>query len=93
MSPRGRHEPMIIAIRVPGAKVELTKSDVITIMQALSDAEDWRRLRVDQWCRRCEKAPQGRCDEHVADLDLAGAYGNLAVELADVLPEPRGGAS
>lgn len=88
---RGRHEPMIITIRVPGAKVELSKTDAITIMQALSDAEGWRRRRVDQWCRRCENALQGRCEEHLADMDLANAYGVLAAELAAVLPEPLGG--
>jgi hypothetical protein len=88
---RGRHEPMVITIRVPGAKVALTKSDVATILQALTDAENWGRQRVDQWCRRCENAPQGRCDEHAADLDLATAYDRLAVELAYVLPEPPGG--
>jgi hypothetical protein len=95
VSPRGRHEPMIITIRVPGVKVELSKADVITIMQALSDAEGWRRLRVDQWCRRCERAPEGRCKEHLADMALANAYGVLAAELAYVLPEPRtpGGSS
>ena len=82
---------MIITIRAPGAKVELTNADVITIMQALSDAEGWRRRRVDQWCRRCENAPQGRCDEHAAGLNLANAYAVLAAELADVLPEPPGG--
>jgi hypothetical protein len=49
MSPRGRHEPVIITIRAPGAKAELTKADVITILQALGDAEGWRRRRVDQW--------------------------------------------
>jgi hypothetical protein len=58
--PRGRHEPMIITIRVPGAKVALAKADVATILQALGDAEGWRRRRVDQWCSRCENAPQGR---------------------------------
>ena len=88
MARRGRHEPVVITIRAPGAKVALTKSDVATILQALTDAESWRRRRVDQWCRRCENAPQGRCDEHSADLDLATAYGRLAVELAGVLPEP-----
>jgi hypothetical protein len=95
MSPRGRHEPMIVTIRVPGAKAALTKADVITIMQALSDAEGWRRRRVDQWCRHCENAPQGRCDEHAADLDLATAYDRLASELAGILPDPpgEGGAS
>ncbi len=88
---RGRHEPVIITIRAPGAKVALTKADVTTIMQALSDAEGWRRRRVDQWCARCENAPQGRCEEHLADMDLASAYGVLAAELADVMPEPPGG--
>jgi hypothetical protein len=91
MSPRGRHEPAIITIRVPGAKVALTKADLITIRQALRDAEGWRRLRVDQWCRRCESASPGRCDEHAADLILASAYGDLDAELAYVLPEPPGG--
>ncbi len=88
---RGRHEPLVITIRAPGAKAEFTKTDVITIMQALSDAVSWRRRRVDQWCRRCENASQGRCEEHAADLELANAYEVLAAELADVLPEPPGG--
>jgi len=83
---RGRHEPMIITIRVPGVKVALTKADVITIVQALSDAEGWRRRRVDQWCARCENAPQ----EHLADMNLANAYVVLAAELAGVLPGPPG---
>jgi hypothetical protein len=92
---RGRHEPFIITIKAPGAKVTLTKADVVTIAQALADAGGWRRLRVDQWCARCENAPKGRCDEHLADLDLADLYQDLAAELADVLPEPpeTGGAS
>ena len=88
---RGRHEPMIITIRVPGVKVALTKADVITIVQALSDAEGWRRRRVDQSCARCENAPQGRCEEHLADMNLANAYVVLAAELAGVLPGPPGG--
>jgi hypothetical protein len=87
---RGRHEPFIITIKAPGAKVPLTKADVVTIAQVLTDAEGWRRWRVDQWCARCENAPKGRCDEHLADLDLAGLYQDLAAELADVLPEPPG---
>ena len=85
---RGRHEPFIITIRVPGAKVTLTKADIETIAQALADAEGWRRRRVDQFCSRCENAPTGRCEEHQADLELAGSYQDLAAELADVLPEP-----
>jgi hypothetical protein len=90
---RGRHEPMIITIRVSGRKVALSKADVATILQALTDAEGWRRLRVDQYCRRCENAPHGRCDEHAADLELASTYADLAADLADILPEPPGGAS
>jgi hypothetical protein len=89
---RGRHEPVVITIRAPGAKVELTKADVLTLRQALSDAEGWRRRRVDQWCARCENAPQGRCEEHLADMDLANAYGVLTAGLADVLPVPEGEA-
>ena len=88
---RGRHEPVVITIRAPGAKVELTKSDVATMLQALTDAEGWRRRRVDQWCRRCENAPQARCEEHLADMDLANAYRALAEQLADVLPEGEAG--
>lgn len=92
---RGRHKPMIITIKVPGAKVDLGRADLITIGQALSDAEGYRRRRVDQWCARCDNAPGGRCKEHRADMALANAYAVLATELADVLPEPpaRGGAS
>jgi hypothetical protein len=95
MSPRGRHEPLIITIRTPGTKVTLTKSDAVTIRQALADAEGYRRLRADQWCLNCETAPQGVCDDHLADLDRADSYKALAATFASVLPEPRegGGAS
>ena len=85
---RGRHETFLITIKVPGEKLTLTKADVVRIARALADAEDWRRLRVDQFCARCENAPEGRCDEHQADLDLAGRYHDLAADLAAVLPEP-----
>jgi hypothetical protein len=87
---RGRHEPFLVVIKVPGAKVTLTREDIITIAQALTDAEGWRRRRIDQFCRRCETAPGGRCDAHAADLILAGAYADLAGQLAGILPEPPG---
>ena len=89
---RGRHEPVLVTIRAPGAKVALTKAHVITIRRALFDAEGFRRRRVDQWCSRCEDAPKGRCSGHLADLELADAYASLAAELADVLPASEGSA-
>jgi hypothetical protein len=87
---RGRHEPLTITIRTPGARVTLSKADAETIARALADAEGYRRLRADQWCMNCETAPQGACQDHVADLDLADAYRDLGVVFADVLPEPPG---
>jgi hypothetical protein len=91
VSPRGRHEPLIITIRTPSAKRTLTKADAESIMRALEDAEGYRRLRADQWCLNCETAPQCACQDHLADLDLADAYRDLAATLAGVLPEPPGG--
>jgi hypothetical protein len=89
---RGRHEPLTITLKAPGARVDLYKADVVTIMRALADAEEYRRRRADQWCAQCEAAPKGACDEHVADMDLAFAYQELAGVLASVMPEqPKGG--
>jgi hypothetical protein len=89
---RGRHEPLVITIRTPQAKLTLARPHAVLIMQALEDAEGYRRLRADAWCAGCQDAPQGACDDHVNDLTLADAYRDLAAELAAVLPAPLDGA-
>jgi hypothetical protein len=61
-------------------------------MQALEDAEGYRRLRADAWCAACQDAPQGACNDHVNDLTLADAYRDLAAELAAVSPAAPDGA-
>jgi hypothetical protein len=83
---RGRHEPLTITIKAPGVKVTLSKADAEIIAQALADGESFRRLRAGQWCVSCETAPQGACQDHLADLSLAGEYRDLAAVFADVLP-------
>jgi hypothetical protein len=90
---RGRHEPLVITIKVPGQKLTLGRAEGGVIMRALVDAEGYRHLRASQWCAKCETAPEGACAEHVHDLDLAEGYRRLAAELADVLPEPPGGGA
>ena len=89
---RGRHEPLVIKIRMSQAKLTLARPYGVLIMRALDDAEGYRRLRADAWCAGCQDAPQGACDDHVNDLALADAYRDLAAELAAVLPAPPGGA-
>ncbi|HYB16157.1 MAG TPA: hypothetical protein VEF71_11890 [Streptosporangiaceae bacterium] len=69
--------------------VTLTAQQAATAVHALEDADGYRRLRADQWCGNCETAPTGACDDHLNDLDLAGAYRDLAAELASILPEPQ----
>jgi hypothetical protein len=71
--------------------VTVTTAQAAVVAKALEDAEGYRRLRADQWCGNCEAAPQGACDDHLNDLDLADAYRDLAAELASVLPQQRGG--
>lgn len=87
---RGRHEPLVITIRIPGLKLTLGRAEGVVIMRALADAEGYRHLRASQWCTRCEAAPEGACAEHAGDLDLAEVYRKLAAQLADVLPDPEG---
>ena len=59
------------------------------VAQALADAEGWRRLQADQWCAYCEAAPEGACQQHLDDLDLADTCRDLAATLARSLPQPR----
>jgi hypothetical protein len=87
---RGRHEPVVITIRRPRARVALTRSDGELIMGALADAAAFRQQLANQWCDRCMTAPEGACAEHLDDMDLAAAYGDLSARLAEVLPEPSG---
>jgi hypothetical protein len=89
---RGRHEPLAITIRTPQATLTLARAHAVLIMQALEDAEGYRRLRADAWCAACQDAPQGECVDHVNDLTLADACRDLAAELAAVLPAPQDGA-
>jgi hypothetical protein len=92
VSPRGRHEPLVITIKVPGQKLTLGRAEGAVIMRALADAEGYRHLRASQWCERCQAADAGACDEHLNDVDLAGVYRDLTDRLADVLPVPEGQA-
>ena len=92
MSARGRHEPLVITIKVPGQKLTLGRADGAVIMRALADAGDYRHLRASQWCARCEAEPDGACGEHLADVALADTYRDLAGRLADVLAAPEGAA-
>ncbi|MGH3222573.1 MAG: hypothetical protein ACRDPY_28405 [Streptosporangiaceae bacterium] len=63
--------------------VTLTAKQAAMAARALADAEGYRRLRADQWCSDCETAPEGACEDHVNDLDLADAYRDLAAELGE----------
>jgi len=92
VSPRGRHEPLVITIRIPGQRLTLGRAEGAVIMRALADAEGYRHLRASQWCARCEAEPDGACGEHLADVALADTYRDLTARLADVLPAPEGGA-
>ena len=88
---RGAHEPLVITIRRPRARVALTRTDGELIMTALADAAAYREWRARQWCERCDAEPEGTCEDHLQDGALTGAYRALAVRLAGVLPEPPGG--
>ena len=88
---RGQHEPVVITIRRPRAKVALARADGELIIAALADAAGYREWRARQWCERCDAEPEGACEDHLRDAALTGAYRELAVRLAGVLPEPPGG--
>jgi hypothetical protein len=90
--PRGRHEPLLITIRRPRARVSLSRTDGQLIMGALADAAGYREWRAGQWCERCDAEPDGVCQDHLHDGALTGAYRALAARLAEVLPGPEGEA-
>ena len=85
----GRHEPLLITIRRPRARVALTRDDGQLIMLGLADAAAFRQHRANEWCDKCMTAPEGACDDHVRDMGLADAYGELASRLAGILPAPE----
>jgi hypothetical protein len=85
----GRHEPLVITIRRPRARVALTRADGELIMAALADAASYHELRAIQWCAACDAEPKDVCEEHLQDGAMAGAYRALAERLADVLPVPE----
>jgi hypothetical protein len=90
--PRGRHEPLVITIRRPRARVALTRTDGELIMGALADAARYREWRARQQCARCDNERQGICQDHLHDGALTGAYRELSGRLAEVLPVPEGEA-
>jgi hypothetical protein len=52
------------------------------VSQVLADAAAYREQRaVGSPCEVCDTDPEDLCGEHEADLDLAGAYTELATEL------------
>jgi hypothetical protein len=90
---RGRHEPLVITIKVPGQKLTLGRAEGAVIMRALADAEGYRQMRASRWCAKCEAAPAGACAEHVDDVGLVDVYRDLTDRLAEVLPLPESGAA
>jgi hypothetical protein len=69
--------------------VTITSAQAAVIAQALDDAQAYRRRRAEAWCSDCETAPEGACQDHLADLDQADAYAELGRQLAaaDITPE------
>jgi hypothetical protein len=66
----------------PGGAAVITPADLGTLRQALADAIAWRTPPTS--CPACQAYPyypEGRCDDHTADLDQAGAYLQLVAEL------------
>ena len=89
---RGRHEPLIMTIRKPRARVPLTRTDAGLIRSALADAAAYREWRAIQWCDKCDAAAEGVCEDHLRDGALTSAYRELSERLAAVLPAPDGQA-
>jgi hypothetical protein len=94
-------EPQIIAViaawitraRHPGQAspgVTLTREQAGIVLAALEDAAGWRETRATSTCQDCAESPVELCDDHATDLDLAGAYRELARRLAATSPAPAG---
>ncbi len=65
-----------------GAMIAITTADAAAVIEALADAERYRRGRAAEPCADCEAAPTGACEKHLDDLDRADAYRDLAAGFA-----------
>jgi hypothetical protein len=65
----------------------ISPAGVVTVRQALADAEAFRRDRAGARCADCQDHPAEACDDHVDDLDQADAYRDLAAMLAGGEPD------
>jgi hypothetical protein len=74
---RGRHARGAITI---------TTAQLARVLEALADAEAFRRQRAAFWCDACEASAAGACSGHLDDLDAADAYRDLAAELGRAAP-------
>jgi hypothetical protein len=81
------HEAAVAWCEPPGRS--LSPADVVTICQALADAEACRRSRVEAYCYDCQRHPAGACEDHLNDLDQADAYRDLAQMLPDAPQDER----
>ena len=79
-----------------GTAVTLTAAQAAVVAGALADAEHYRRDSATAWCADCAAAQEGARPHHLAYLAPAGAYRELAAELAHVtksagrdVPPPR----
>jgi hypothetical protein len=73
------HEASPAWCEPPGRAI--SPADAVIIRQALADAEQHRRERVDAYCYDCASSPMEACETHLDDLDQADAYRDLAAEL------------
>ena len=67
----------VLALPVAG----LSPAQQSTVLAALDDAATFRTERAAAYCYACSGHPAGACDEHVDDLDQAGAYRQVAREI------------
>ena len=74
MRRRGRHAR---------GTVTITTAHAAIIVQALADAEQYRRHLASDWCDACVTSPAQACESHLDDLDQADAYRGLAQMLTE----------
>jgi hypothetical protein len=65
-----------------------TAPQAAVIVNALADAEHYRRDSAAMWCAACAATPGGACPAHLAYLAPASAYRELAAELAHATNSP-----
>jgi hypothetical protein len=71
------------------AEAALTAHQLDVVLGALSDAAAYRDSGADSLgCWACDNVPDGRCSEHVKDLDRARACTELAAVLASAAISP-----